>query len=297
MKKSFMVITVIVTVGIIWYLFFKPFDYLITFKANTSPGTIKQTVKAWGKINDVEIIEQKENYSLVQQSRHQDSTIIYDWQIKGINDSTSKVKVRIKDLNHSIANKVYIPFSETILEKRSKGNLLGFKKFLNEHLKRFKVTIVGAEEIKPVFCAYISESEPQERKAFGMMKNYPYLSGFVDDNNLGVGGIPFVEITEWDIKTDDISYNFCYPVKLSDSMPKHKEIKFKKFEGGKYLKAIYNGNYITSDRAWYRLLEYAKQNDIQVKRQPIEFFYDNPNMGGNELEWRAEIYLPIQENE
>lgn len=288
---------VIVIAGIIWYLFLKPFDYLITFKANTSPGTLKQTIKAWGKINDTKIIEQKDNYSLVQQSSYQDSTIVYNWRITGLNDSTSKVKVRIKDLNHSIANKVFIPFSETILEKRSKKSLLGFTKFLNEHLKRFKVTIVGTEEIKPIFCAYISVSETQEKKAFGMMKNYPYLSSFVDENNLGIGGIPFVEITQWDIKTENISYNFCYPIKFSDSIPKHKEIKCKKFEGGKFLKAIYNGNYITSDRAWYRLMEYAKQNDIKVKGQPIEFFYDNPNMGGNELKWKAEVFLPIQEDE
>lgn len=291
-----MIITIIVCTGILWYLFFKPFDYLITFKANTSPGTLKQTIKVWGKINNISTIEE-DNYSLIQQSNYQDSTILYNWKIKGLNDSTSAIKVRIKDLNHSIANKIYIPFSKTTLEKRSKKILIGFNKFLNQHLKKFKVTLVGTEKLKPIFCAYIPVSETQEKKAFGMMKNYPYLSGFIDENNLGIGGTPFIETIEWDTKTDSIRYNFCYPVKLTDSIPKHKEIKFKKFKGGKFLKAIYNGNYITSDRAWYRLLEYAKQNSIKVKKQPIEFFYDNPNMGGNELEWRAEIFLPIQEDE
>jgi effector-binding domain-containing protein len=297
MKKSSIIIVVILVAGIAWYLFLKPFDYLITFKANTSPGTLKQTIKTWGKINDIEILDQEDNYSLVQQKNYQDSTIIYDWKITGLNDSSSKVKVRIKDLDHSISNKVYIPFIETTLEKRSKRDLLDFNKLLNEHLKKFKVTVVGTEMIEPIYCSYISINETQEKKAFGMMRNFPYLSGFVDDNNLGIGGIPFVEITEWNAKTDKISYDFCYPIKPTDSILEHKDIKFKKFEGGKFLKAIYNGNYITSDRAWYSLLEYAKQNNIKVEDRPVEFFYDNPNMGGNELEWKAEIFMPIIEDE
>ena len=27
---------------------------------------------------------------------------------------------------------------------------------------------------------------------------------------------------------------------------------------------------------------------------PLEFFYNNPHYGGDELNWKAEIYMPIK---
>ena len=65
----------------------------------------------------------------------------------------------------------------------------------------------------------------------------------------------------------------------------------------KALKAIYHGNYITSDRAWYALMDYAEKNGIEVVPEPVEVFFNNPNMGGDALNWTAEIYLPIREEE
>jgi hypothetical protein len=32
-----------------------------------------------------------------------------------------------------------------------------------------------------------------------------------------------------------------------------------------------------------------------VEPKPIEFFFNNPNMGGDALRWKAEVFLPIKE--
>ncbi len=79
------------------------------------------------------------------------------------------------------------------------------------------------------------------------------------------------------------------------SLPIHKDLKYKQFNSVKALKAIYNGNYITSDRAWYALLDKAEGKNIELAKTPIEVFYNNPNFGGNELLWKAEIFMPIKE--
>ena len=71
----------------------------------------------------------------------------------------------------------------------------------------------------------------------------------------------------------------------------------KQQESVKALKATYNGNYITSDRAWYALLEHAERNAIKVSETPIEVFYNNPNFGGDELQWNAEIFMPLIDQE
>jgi len=42
-------------------------------------------------------------------------------------------------------------------------------------------------------------------------------------------------------------------------------------------------------------MDYAEKNNLEVTGHPLEFFYNNPNMGGNELNWKAEIFMPLQE--
>jgi effector-binding domain-containing protein len=135
----------------------------------------------------------------------------------------------------------------------------------------------------------------QIEKARGMMQNYSLLTSVLSAENIEMNGTPFVEITNWNTQNDSIAYNFCFPVIKSDSLPIDPLIKYKQYNGVKALKASYNGNYITSDRAWYALLEYGENNGIEIANKPLEVFYSNPNFGGDELQWEAQIYLPIKE--
>jgi effector-binding domain-containing protein len=103
-----------------------------------------------------------------------------------------------------------------------------------------------------------------------------------------------LEVTNWNREKDSITYNFGYPILPDQNVPMDTEIEYKKLNKRQGLKAIYNGNYITSDRAWYALLNYANKNDISVEALPIEIFYNNPDMGGNALSWKTEVYLPVK---
>jgi len=93
----------------------------------------------------------------------------------------------------------------------------------------------------------------------------------------------------------NIEFNFCYPILQQETNPYHPEIIYKRIPSRPAIKAVYNGNYTTSDRAWYVLLDYAKQNNLEVTGLPVELFYNNPNMGGDELNWKAEIYMPLKD--
>jgi effector-binding domain-containing protein len=231
-----------------------------------------------------------------QQLKFNDSLFQYQWKITPVNDSTTKIKVYITDEDHSLENRVKIPFSDTNFEKRTKSTILDFNNALKEHIGKFKVIVSDSlQQLPDTYCAYIPMKTSQLGKAKGMMQNYPILSTVLVDNNVALNGRPFLEITDWNRELDSISYNFCYPIIKSDTLPQNNIIKYKKFKGFKALKAIYNGNYITSDRAWYALLDYAKKNDMEVWERPVEVFFNNPNIGGNELEWVAEIYMPLKE--
>lgn len=295
MKKIISILGVLVVGFLIWYLVIKPYDYLVTFKVKANAGTINQSLKLWsGSLESKSTIEQEDLNHLIQKINMNDSTCIYSWKICSLNDSMSQVKVYIKDINYSFQNKISTPFGTTDFEKRTKNTITDFFEKLNEHLQRIKITVEGKSETQSTYCAYISMKGLQIEKAKGMMNNYSFLNSVLFGNGVKSAGKPFVEVTHWNMENDSIYYNFCFPIVKSDSLPKHEGIKYKEYKGEKALKAIYNGNYITSDRAWYALLDYAKRENIEVDKTPVEVFYSNPNYGGNELLWKAEIYMPIK---
>ena len=300
MKKIIRIIGALLVGFLIWYLVIKPYDYLVTFKIKANTGTINQSLKLWNSSLENSTSLQQENLnSLLQQVKTNDSTYTYNWAIHSLNDSMSQVKVYVKDINNSFQNKISTPFSTTDFEKTTKNTITDFIQKLKEHLKRIKVTVKGESKTQSTYCAYVSFKGKQIEKAKGMMKNYSFLNSvlFGNSSKVKANGTPFVEITKWNIEKDSIEYNFCFPIIKSNSLPKHELLKYKEYKGVKAIKAVYNGNYITSDRAWYALLEYAKKENIAVQETPVEVFYNNPNYGGSELRWKAEIFMPIKGNE
>ena len=296
MKKISTIIGFLTIGFLLWYFIIKPYDYLVTFKVKTTAGTINQSIKLWNtSLENSNPIQQENLKNLTQQIIVKDSTFNYNWSISSVNDSISKVNVYVTDIDHSFANKISIPFGTTDFEKRTQNTITDFIDKLKEHLNKIRVRVVGIDSTRTTYCAYIPMKGLQIEKARGMMQNYSLLTSVLSAENIEMNGTPFVEITNWNTQNDSIAYNFCFPVIKSDSLPIDPRIQYKQYSGVKALKASYNGNYITSDRAWYALLDYAGNNDIEIVKKPLEVFYSNPNFGGDELKWEAQIYLPIKD--
>ena len=296
MKKLITITIAIISIAILWYFFIKPQDYQIRVVAKANTGTINQALKAWNKTLPEASIHQLGNIGTLEQMVISgDSTHVYKWNISPINDSTSQIVVDVKDPNFSLNNKIAVPFSDTNFEKQSRKTVTDFIESLNVHRKEFKITFMGEDELPSTYCACVEHKTLQSNKAFGMMESYPFINSVIASNEIQVNGVPFIETTDWNMQNDSISFNFCYPIIKTDSLPFIKNLVYKEFIGMKSLKAIYNGNYMTSDRTWYTLLDYAKENNIKIDPKPIEFFFNNPNMGGDALRWKAEVFIPIAE--
>jgi effector-binding domain-containing protein len=253
-------------------------------------------VKTWNqKLESAKILKQKSINKLTQEVIESDRNYQYEWDIQLINDSVSQVYVYVSEPRNSGINRLSIPFMDTEIELTSAKNLKAFYDLVNDHIDQFKVKVEGISQYNETFCVYVPLESTQSGKAFGMMANYSSLSDFVVKNKLETNGVPFVEITEWDGQSDQIKYNLGYPIKEPTSqLPYSKLFQFKRLKSKKSIKAIYNGNYIASDRAWYALQQYAMKHQLKTTGKPVEFFYDNPNFGGDELQWRAEIFMPLE---
>jgi effector-binding domain-containing protein len=292
-KLGFILGTILL--GIFIYLFAYPYNYHVSFEAKTFPGTINQIIKTWSNtLENSEILGQNGIYQVTQQIQFGDSTHIYEWNIQPIHDSLSKVKVYAKDKYNSLGNKLSVPFYDTNFEKRTRHTLIDFNQKLADHIKNFKVEIVGEDATKTTFCACTKVKTTQYGKADGMIRDFPLLNSFLLKNKIELNGPPFLEVINWQKENDSLDFKFCFPMIQMDILPEHPELEYRNYYGRKALKAVYNGNYITSDRAWYALIDYADKNDIEIEKLPVEVFFNNPNMIGNATNWKAEIYMPLK---
>jgi effector-binding domain-containing protein len=251
-------------------------------------------------------LEKKENITLLESSKERfsnirqtlqmkDSTLLFNWKIESGNDSISKITIQVKDVNNSILTRIKNLYTNPPLKQVLISRASQFKKSLDMHLKNHKVEINGYSNIPENFYAYVSISSSLNEKANQMIANNGGILVWLKEQNIKVIGEPTLAVTSWNIETDSIDFNFMFPIHKMDSIPQHTKIKFKKVKPRKAIKATYHGNYRVSDRAWFALYEYARRNNIEIENKPLEIFFNNPMTGGDELTWKAEIYMPLKQ--
>ena len=298
-KKVGRLLLILIGIGLLYYLFFRPYDVRARWEEDVLPGTLNQLVKAWDQsLSSAQTITQGQDFTqLTQLLKYEDSLHRYRWTFKQLTDSSSQVTLLVKDQKHSLANRFKIPFAQTPLELRTIENIKILRKDVQEYTSKTRVRILGEDELPSTFYAYIPVAAKQSQKADMMMRDQSYLSQFLLKNKIQLNGLPFVRVTEWDQENDSIFFEFAYPIVRSERLPQHPEIKYRRLFAQKVLKAEYNGNYVTSERAWYALQAYAENKGLDYDNTPIEFFFNNPNMGGDGLNWKAEVFLPLKQEE
>ena len=302
LRKLSLLVLVALLIGLCWYLFIKDYNYRITFKTPHAPGTVYSALSEMRalKTDDVDSIyvSDKKPFEFIAFNMHYgDSVFNINWKIKRVNDSLTRLTGSIKDLKNSLKQNILIPFKQTDFIKRNVKLSYGLMNGLLDHKEEYKVSLASDSIVKvpSQYCAYISLESDIYQKATTMMSNISLIMSYIKGNEIPITGDPFVKVREWDVKSSKIKYDFCFPIKKPDSLPPTKTIKFRNTEEFMALKAIFNGNYRLSDRAWYELIDLAEQRGIEVDPRPFEIYRNDPHSGGNELEWIAEVYLPVKE--
>lgn len=285
---------------LVWYLFIKESDYCISFKVKAATGTVFQGVNEWSVTrltSDKEnyVILEKKNSSFIKQEMKKGKIAMeYTWDISSINDSVTKVSVGIKELNNNIYNRLTAPFFSTSFKKAQIQKITNFRDGLNKHVESFKVKIDGEGTSEETFVAYINLKSVLQEKAQTMIRNDAIITGFLQQNNIKIVGKPYLEIQDWNLDKETLNFNYCFPIDKNTKLIEDSAVKFKTIPAVKGLQATYYGNFRTSDRAWFALLDYAKRHDIKLTNKPLEHFLANPFNGGDELTWEAKIIMPFE---
>lgn len=296
-------IKLLISIGILsagaWYFGLKDYNYKITFTSTQAPGIIYANLLQWNNgeaanTKAVTTLSKSPFSEILQEATIADSVFRYRWVIKRRNDSVTKITAFIKDTKNSFLQDLQVPFYKTDFVKRSITSVKKVRDGLKKHEGYYKVSDVQESTLPSTYCAYIPLSSSLKDKGNTMIKNISVIMDYIKGNDIALNGNPFLEITEWNIPEDRIHFNFCFPVKMQDSFPDTEAIKFKKTAEQKALKTTFNGNYRISDRGWYTIIDYAENNNITIENLPIEVYLNDPHSGGDELQWEAEIYMPVK---
>lgn len=298
-RKYILAFIVVFVTFLVWYLFIKKSDYTITFKAKAATGVVFQGIQEW---TTVQAKENKEIYTVIQKTNFDNlqhkmtnggENYQYNWQITPLNDTVTQVKVDIKQEGSSIYNRLTAPFFNTAFKQAQIEKIKNFKEGLNQHLKAFKAKVDGVGTSEETFVAYINLKSVQQEKAQTMIASDAIITGFLFRNNIKITGKPYLEVLDWDIQTEKLNFNYCFPIDKNTKIIQDSLVKFKTIPALKGIKATYNGNYRTSDRAWYLILDYAKKHNHALEYKPLEHFLANPFNGGDELTWETKIIIPF----
>jgi len=287
---------------LIWFLFIKKYDYQVNFDVKTSPGTVYSRIfelENWditklGK--DIKVINKTAFKSVDQLIKLKDSTYQFHWELNPINDTITKVSVDIKDLKNSLKQRFLFLFGKSEFIKNATKRISDFKSALERHLEKFRVKIIG-KSTRPAYQSiiYVTFNSDLPGKAAGMMKNIFYLTQYMRENKIKKVGDPFMNIINLDIQKNKIKTEFCFPVEQLTTYPKDSVVKIKRnIKSQPALKAIYNGNYRFSDRAWFALINYASLHNMNIIEKPFEVYYNDPHNYEKELTWKADVYMPLK---
>lgn len=280
-----------------WYFFLKPEDYNVSFNTSAPPGRVYQKLVSWKfkNLGKNRVLKQKAFNQVKHIGELKDAPLELEWNISALNDSVTRVKIRVDHTENKLFNRLKLLISKPDFQEKTKEDILQFKEALEADSELFKVQLTRSEEIPATTCACISLESPVEEKAFEMMKNIDTLSNYLLNYNLEMEARPRVHVTSWNKESNSIAFDFCFPLKgEKNNFPETQRIFIKEIPSQRGLKAVFNGNYMFSHQAWFRLVNYAENNNLELKNEILEIFNDNPEMGGDAKNWEAEIYIPLK---
>lgn len=298
MLKSLIAVTVILfLLGTgVWYFLIKEYDYSIRFETSVIPSEIYQKLLYYEfqEIENIKIDTLSPFSHIVQKGELNKDDVKLNWELFQKNDTVTRVTVGIQNTGRSFYSRWKLLTGSGSLKEKTTSEIQQFKLALKKDADLYSIDIKGRTISPETTCACISLKNTVNNKAVDMVQNINSLSDYIIDNELEMLAKPRIQVVNWDLITNTIVYNFCFPIDPAASPEPSTNIFITTIPEQNSLKAVYRGNYMYSHLAWVRLLDYAEKNDLEIEKKPLEIFNDNPEMGGDARNWEAEIYLPLK---
>jgi effector-binding domain-containing protein len=297
---SVVLIIVLIPAGAIAFLLTRPSDYQAHFTAKTVLDIAYFSILNWNSWNRNELIPKFEILnktpvsSVSMKVSVHDSTLVFKWKFEKVSDSITRIRVYVSDSQRKYYNRLIGRFFNTPFKNSVRSNLFDIKSRLEFLSKSVHYEFTGYSQLEKKSCVCMNLKSTIRGKAMTMLSNVTELNQFVSQNNLELNGPPFLVIYDWSELSDSIRYDFCFPVRRTDAVPENPKIKLKTIETMDAVKTDFYGNYSLTDVTWHNLAEEVKKMGHTSNHKIVEVFYNDPHAGGNELEWKAGIYMGVK---
>jgi effector-binding domain-containing protein len=298
LKKVLRSLAFLFLIVVIWFSFFKTYDHQISFEVNVPQGTMYDILTSeigWQKLNKELKIKDKDIFnSFLQELKINNKPFDLEWKFESKNDTNAIVKLNILNKENSLKERYLSLFKAS--ENLDSLILISsvFKTKANSFATSIKIEINGQDTIPAQTYLYVNEQSMRENKAGKMIKSNGQLFAKNRDSLVTKTGNTFVYVQKWDLETDTIKFRYAFPIKSQKTYPVDEKVMVAEIPQTPALKATFYGNYSLSDQAWIALYNYAERQNIPIELTPIEIFYNNPMLGGDDRLWKAEVFMPIK---
>lgn len=295
MKRFFTTLFILGILAAAWYLFIKEYDYQINFKGAYGPASIYYDLLDAEASNTENITAKKNFTNIIQHKTLGDTLYTFEWLLKPETDSTTQITVNIKDESNPFAARLNVlnPFDD-FYSSNLKHYFIQFNKNLSQAQSAYAVKLGNKEKFEGGYCICASSRNKLNKKATEMTGLLSVIQQFFDKNNVKPSGNPLLYVSNWDVDNSEITFEFCFPINQRDSLETTTGTTLKTLPSFNALTAEFTGNYAFSHRSWADLLLKAKREDIPVKKNLIEVYYNNPMVEIEATKWKSKIYMPLK---
>lgn len=290
----------VLVIGIVFYN--RPCDYRASFTTEASPDVVYFHLLNWKNWNrklsgvEIRVTEKQALQSVSSQVVLPDTILDFHWKIRALSDSSTEVRACVSDPDRRLKNRLSAPLFPTAFRRGVRMNILDLMQRLETLRKTFHFEFRGPSYFEARACVYMTLNCDIRQKAATMMATVTELNQFVRQNKLGLEGHPFLLIHDWKVGSDSIRFDFCFPIREQEAIPPHPLISFKHVEGMAAVQSDFYGNYSITDASWFDLAEEAEKMGYTSNGRLIEVYHNDPHSGGNEREWKAEIFLGVRKD-
>src|SRR5688500_14208089 len=98
MRRILLVLLAAVLLTFVYYLFIRSHEFEVSFKTNTTPGDVIETIRIWNRSLDSANIIEVDSFSRLSQSiQWSNRNYVYEWHFKIVSDSITKVNIKISE--------------------------------------------------------------------------------------------------------------------------------------------------------------------------------------------------------
>lgn len=298
MKRLLRLLFALILIAGCWYFLIKDHQQTVNFNSGFPSGVLYDHLTQWANvlpdgIDSVRTTKRNPYTDIDQLIYIQEEQIEVKWEIESTTDSTSRLHAHFDKTQNDFSERIAILLGQSDLPAQGLSITKHVRNTLTAKAKGFRVGQIADTLVPQKYVAYISVESTVRTKARDMIYRITDIMGYIKQNGIELDGDPFLQLTSWDRSTDRISFDFNFPIVRTDSLPPSPIVKFKQVPQLEALHVPFYGNYRISDIGWYQLLAHAQNKGIETQGLPVEIFRNDPHLGGNELEWRADILLPL----